>query len=110
MSHTPSDIDALDYYLPGCLELQAAVRPIVTLHPEYDAKLLRAIVKGASARAAALAPILGWEVTCAVEACPSWVISFDKITVNSPQCAHACECPRFESSRHSHKRHKQTQS
>jgi hypothetical protein len=49
MSHAPSEIDALDYHLPGCLELQAAVRPIVTLHPDYDAKLLRAIVKGAAA-------------------------------------------------------------
>ena len=47
MSQGLPELDALDYYLPGGAELQAAVRPIVTLHPEYDAKLLRAIVKGA---------------------------------------------------------------
>ncbi len=40
--------DALDYYLPAPHELQAAILPIVTLHPHYDARQLRAIVKGAS--------------------------------------------------------------
>ena len=50
MSNALQAADSLDYYLPEPHELQAAVRPIVTLHPEYDARQLRGIVKGAHTR------------------------------------------------------------
>ena len=50
MSNALQAADSLDYYLPEPHELQAAVRPIVTLHPEYDARQLRGIIKGARAR------------------------------------------------------------
>lgn len=47
MAHELLAVDALDYYLPEPDELQAALRPLVTLHPEYDARQLRSIIKGA---------------------------------------------------------------
>jgi hypothetical protein len=46
MTHELLGGDALDYYLPQPHELQAALRPLVTLHPEYDARQLRSIIKG----------------------------------------------------------------
>ena len=51
-----SRADELDYYIPEARELQAAVRPLVTLHPEYDARQLHSIIKGAQARALVCAP------------------------------------------------------
>jgi hypothetical protein len=53
MSQAALEVDALDYYLPEPLELQAALRPILALHPEYDARELRAIIKGARSCSAA---------------------------------------------------------
>jgi hypothetical protein len=48
MSQAASAVISLDYYLPEPRELQAALRPIVTLHPEYSARQLRAIITGIS--------------------------------------------------------------
>jgi hypothetical protein len=46
MGHAGCGESEFLYHLPSERELQDAVRRILMLHPEYDAKQLRSIIKG----------------------------------------------------------------